>query len=394
MGQSRSSAFWWLYVAILGGAALFIAHTFIAILVLGVAGYYGTRPISNRFETVTESKGLAAGLTALTVLVPVLILTLYAGIRILLQIQRHFDESVFSMLVSRFLGIDVQKGGPATLLSDPPSLGRLADMLSGDALQQGIQLIDLISGTLLMLSLAVTLSYALLVYDEALSNAFGKLVGSREETVFAYARAVDTDLESIFYGNLLFVLFMAVVGTTAYTITNLVAPPGIHIPMAFTLGVLTGLTSLLPIIVSKVVYIPILAYLAVQSGGRHVVFLGALLVAYFLVLDIIPPVVPPPLHLRPEDKLDVPPLRLPSRPHAVRVVRAVPPPHGVHPDAGGGSDHPPRTPSRRPHPPGTLPRCRDRCRRGRDAGRGRRHGFDGDRWNEHDIGLTRPGSAP
>jgi len=284
----RNSAFWWLYVSVLVGAALFIAYSFVGILVLGVSGYYATRPISTRFETATESKPMAAGLTALTVLVPVLLLALYAGIRILQQIQRQFDESVFSMFLSRFLGLDVEETDPAALLRDPPSLDRLIDLLSGDTLQEGLHVLGLVSDTLLLLSLAVTLSYALLVYDEALSTAFAKLVGSRDETVFAYALAVDTDLESIFFGNLLFVLFMSVVATATYTLTNLVAPPGLSIPMVFTLGVLTGLTSLVPLVVSKVVYLPIVAYLAVQSEGHHLVFLGGLLVVYFLVLDILP----------------------------------------------------------------------------------------------------------
>ncbi len=284
----RGGTFWWLYVSVLAGAALFIAHTFVGMLVLGVSGYYATRPISNRFETVTESKRMAAGLTALTVLVPVLVLALYAGIRILLQVQQQFDDSMSSKLVSWVLGPDVEETSPAALLRNPASFDRLTDLLSGDTLQQGLQVLDVVSGTIFLLSLAVTLSYALLVYDEALSSAFAKLVGGQEETVFAYALAVDTDLESIFFGNLLFVLFMSVVATTAYTITNLVAPAEMQIPMAFTLGVLTGLTSLIPIVVSKVVYIPIVAYLAVQAGGRQFVFLGALLLVYFLVLDILP----------------------------------------------------------------------------------------------------------
>lgn len=126
----RGGTFWWLYVSVLAGAALFIAHTFVGMLVLGVSGYYATRKISTRFERVTESKRMAAGLTV-TVLVPVLVLALYAGIRILLQVQQQFDESVFSMLVSRVLGPDVEESSPAALLRNPLSLDRLTDLLSG-----------------------------------------------------------------------------------------------------------------------------------------------------------------------------------------------------------------------------------------------------------------------
>jgi len=37
--------FWWLYIAVLGGVALFVAYSFVGMLVLGLFGYYATRPI-------------------------------------------------------------------------------------------------------------------------------------------------------------------------------------------------------------------------------------------------------------------------------------------------------------------------------------------------------------
>lgn len=52
--------------------------------------------------------------------------------------------------------------------------------------------------------------------------------------------------------NLLFVLFTSAVATVAYASTNLVAPSEARNPMVFTLGVLTGLTSLIPIVVTPV----------------------------------------------------------------------------------------------------------------------------------------------
>jgi predicted PurR-regulated permease PerM len=207
------------------------------------------------------------------------------------QVQRQFDDGAISTFVSQTIGLDVGEGGAASLLRNPPSIDRLMDLLFGSAVQQGLHALDLLLGVSLVLSLSVTLSYALLVYDDALSDAFAEIIGGRDATVYSYALAVDTDLESIFFGNLLFVLFMSGVATATYTLTNLVAPPGLHIPMAFTLGVLTGLTSLVPIVVGKAVYVPVLAYLAVTSardGSGQFVFVGILLVVYVLVLDLLP----------------------------------------------------------------------------------------------------------
>ena len=291
MTSDRSSVFWWIYVSVLLGAALFIAHSFVAILVLGLFGYYATRPIRSRFQRVVDSKRVAAGLTALTVLLPLLMLTLYAGLRTVQQIQARFEGSLIEVVVSRVFGVDVEEFGSGDLLQNPPPLTQVTDRLVTLPVEQGMQILNLISGTVLLVALAVTLSYALLVYDETLSTVFAKIVGGRDETVYAYALAVDTDLESIFFGNLLFVLVMSVIATVTYLLTNLVAPPGLAIPMVFTLGFLTGLTSLLPVVVSKVIYLPIVGYLTFttfRSGDGHFLFVGGVLVAYVLLLDLFP----------------------------------------------------------------------------------------------------------
>jgi predicted PurR-regulated permease PerM len=135
------------------------------------------------------------------------------------------------------------------------------------------------------------LAYALLLYDDELTEIFAALVGGRETTAYTYALAVDDDLESIFYGNLLFVLVMSVIATAAYTVTNVFAPQGLHVPLVLPLGFLTGVASLIPIVVGKVIYLPVVAYLglsAMGAGGRGLGFVAAALVGYFLLLDILP----------------------------------------------------------------------------------------------------------
>jgi hypothetical protein len=128
----RNGVFWWLYVVILAGAALFIAYSFVGILVLGLFGYYAIRPICARFETVIESKPLAAALTVSTVLVPVILLALYAGLRVFQQLKPLLDESVVSMLTSRLSGLEAlqgnEEGGLTSLLRNPPSLDQLTDL--------------------------------------------------------------------------------------------------------------------------------------------------------------------------------------------------------------------------------------------------------------------------
>jgi len=290
----RNSVFWWLYVAVLAGAAAFIAHSFVGIFVLGLFGYYATRPIADGFERITGSKRLAAPLSVLAVLLPVLLLSLYAGIRVFQQVRRLVDDAVVSTLAARIFGEgaveSLEEFSIESLLRNPPSFGQGTDVSFGQLLEQTLGVLDAVFGLLILLALVVTLSYALLEYDGVISEGFVRLVGE-ETTVYSYAAAVDADLESIFFGNLLFVLAMSVIATTTYALTNFLAPSGLRVPMVFTLGVLTGITSLIPLVVSKVIYIPIVGFLAAtaaQQGGGQYAFVGGVLVVYFLVLDILP----------------------------------------------------------------------------------------------------------
>jgi len=291
----RNSVFWWLYVVVLAGVALFILYSVVGMLVLGLFGYYATRPICHRYGTVVESNWLAAALTVVTVLLPVFALSIYAVVRVFQQIQRLFDESVVSLIVERLVGLDAvpitDTSDLESVLRNPPSLEQLARLLSESAVQEGIRVADAVFGAIILLALALTLSYALLVYDSAIAQGFAKLAGGRDTTVSSYARAVDVDLESVFFGNLLFVVVMSVLATATYAATNLVSPPGLDVPMVVTLGVLTGVASLIPLVVGKVIYLPVVAYLAVrasQDGTGQLVFVGGVLIVYFLVLDILP----------------------------------------------------------------------------------------------------------
>ncbi|WP_277540158.1 AI-2E family transporter [Haloarcula laminariae] len=291
---SRNRLGWWGYVAALTVIVVVIGHRFVGLLALGLFGYYATRPISDRVGELVESDGLAAALTVLTVLVPVFLVATYAGLQLLQQVRRRFDRGVVAMLTNRFGNVDAVPAwlpsSPERLLANPPSLAQVTEFLSGSRLEQVLGLLGTVFDGLLLVGLATTLAYALLRYDDALAGVFAALVGGQETTAYTYALAVDDDLEAIFYGNLLFVLAMAAIATAAYAATNAFAPPGLGVPLVLPLGFLTGIASLIPIIVGKVIYLPVVAYLGLSAleSGRGLGFVAGVLVAYVLVLDILP----------------------------------------------------------------------------------------------------------
>ncbi|QLG26967.1 AI-2E family transporter [Halorarum halophilum] len=291
-GYGRARVGWWAFVLILAGAAAFIAHSFVGILVLGVFGYYATRPICRRLATYVDSDSLAAGLTVTLVLLPVVLVLFYAGFQLLQQAQQLLGGGAGIPLLGEHLGAlsDEQRRTLRTALENPSQLVTNPRQTFQRVLEAGLAATSVVAGALLLLSLSVTLSFFLLKNDDALSDGLRQLFGGRDTTAHAYASAVDGDLESVFFGNMLFVATMAVVATAVYWGTNLVAPEGIAVPMVLVLGFLTGVASLIPIVVGKVVYLPVVGYLGLQAmgSGGGFAFVGGVLVVYFLVLDILP----------------------------------------------------------------------------------------------------------
>ncbi|QPV64474.1 AI-2E family transporter [Halosimplex litoreum] len=292
----RSRIGWWLFVALLAAVAAYLAWQFVGLLVLGVFGYYATRPISDRVGEVVGRDWLAAGVTVLLVLVPVIALSLYAGFQLLVALQGFLAGTVDPVaLLGRYfdLGdVSLAEGQSVlTALENPRALVSNPRGAALTVLRTGQTVASAAAGTLLLLALSVTLSYFLLKYDDDIADALEQLFGGRDTVAYAYATAVDADLESVFFGNLLFVAVMSVVAGLAYLGTNLLAPAGLGIPMVAVLAALTGAASLIPLVVGKVVYVPVLALLAVQavrSSGAALAFVGATAVVYFLALDFLP----------------------------------------------------------------------------------------------------------
>lgn len=291
--SDRTRIGWWAFVLVLAGAAAFLVYSFVGIVVLGVFSYYATRPIYRQIDDAIGSDGIAAGLTVSLVVVPVLLLVFYAGFQVFQHIQAFLggpaagslwtflDLGALPSTHQQTLGSIIQN--PSQALQNPRQTLRTV-------LQLGRRILTAVVGTVLRIALGITLSYFSLKHQEELSEGLVGLFGGRDTVAYAYASAVDRDLESVFFGNLVFVAIMAVLATAAYWATNVLAPQGLQVPLIFVLGFLTGVASLIPVVVGKIVYVPLVAYLgwqALDQGGTSLVFVGGALVVYFLVLDIL-----------------------------------------------------------------------------------------------------------
>jgi len=110
--------------------------------------------------------------------------------------------------------------------------------------------------------------------------------------VESYAVAVDDELSSILFGNILNAFVTGIIGILVFSGYNLVAPGAVKVPFAPLIGALTGAGSLIPVVGMKIVYLPvgaILAVAAVASGQSSAFgFVILFLVLAFVVVDTIP----------------------------------------------------------------------------------------------------------
>jgi len=290
----RNRIAWWLYLLVLAVGVVYVGYSFVGMFVLGVFLYYASRPVCDRVSDRIGNDGVAAGLTLAGIVVPILLIVGYvllAGLR---------DAATLSGvpgsgLLAPFLNVDQltanQQGLVQTLVENPSRVGSLSTDRIRQVATAATTALGAVFGTLVLLSLSFGLAFFLLRDDDRIAAWFRDEVASPGSAAHAYAYAVDDELETVFFGNVLFVATMAVLAAIVYYGFNFLAPPALTIPFAILLALLTGVASLVPLVVGKVVYVPLVGYLAwvaAGTGGATLIYPIGLLVVSFLVLDILP----------------------------------------------------------------------------------------------------------
>jgi predicted PurR-regulated permease PerM len=283
---SRDRLAWWLVVAALFVAAAFTAYSLVGTFALGLFLYYGTRPVYRRLRTVVPSDGLAASLTLLLTALPGLVLIFYLGLQGLNEVTPHLGA--IQGLLEPYVNIQGLTQEPVNTILEfvrnPRSgeIGRVIDTVS--------QYVGFVTTLLQTLFIAILFALYLLRDGDRIADWFTENVGGDGTPAHAYATAVDSDLETIYFGNVLLVLVVALLSTVVFHGYNVLAPPAVDIPSPTAVALLMGFATLIPIIVGKVVYVPLVAYLASVASRSEpsMLFPLGLLVVSFLLLDFIP----------------------------------------------------------------------------------------------------------
>ncbi|RLM62634.1 AI-2E family transporter [Halorubrum sp. Atlit-26R] len=301
---------------VLFAVVLVVLFRFRATLVFTIFLYYASRPIYRNLDKaplpqriqqrhLPYHRQLRAITTIGLFLLPFLFLFGYTLVLVLPEAQRFFGgDGPGAAYLSALQG--TQGNG----LPEPIAGLRLSDLLSMSPdevvgllndLSVQMWLEQAVSGLFDSASLVATAvlhGFILLAGTYYLLTDGSRLVGWFLDTfdntgiLKRYATAVDDELSSILFGNILNALVTGIIGVLVFLSYNLIAPGIVSVPFPPFVGALTGVGSLIPVVGMKIVYLPvgvILAVAAIAAGEPSALgFVVLFLLLTFVVVDTIP----------------------------------------------------------------------------------------------------------
>ncbi|MDB2225969.1 AI-2E family transporter [Halorubrum ezzemoulense] len=297
-------------------AVIFVLIQFQATLIFTIFLYYASRPIYRKLENLSLPSRLQghrvpyrcqvlAMVTIAIFLLPFLLLLTYTLILVVPEIQRlaggdgpgaayisALQSAQGSGLPGPLVGLEIGE-----ILGLSPE--EVVAILNDPAVQTWIeQTVATLTGSVGFIANAALHGFILLAGTYYMLTDGSRLgdwfLNNFDESgvVGSYAVAVDDELSSILFGNILNAFVTGIIGILVFSGYNLVAPGAVNVPFAPLVGALTGAGSLIPVVGMKIVYLPvgaILAIAAVTSGQASAFgFVILFLVLAFVVVDTIP----------------------------------------------------------------------------------------------------------
>lgn len=306
-----------LFSILVGGIIGYMFINFIGAISLGIFIYYSTRPVYDKLiEYEHINKTIAAFLAPLLFLIPVLFLIIYT-FRIvtvefrslIIQTGDRFIDFMDEDTLQQLLDEELTEFLPTAQVIRQFNIVEMIELLrniDADAFESTLEFsIQVLFYTLSSLSdlffiffIAFSLSFYLLRDGEIIKNKILSLI-SYDKDLTEYLNAVDKDLEIVFFGNILLAILTAALGVIVFTLLSYFFPGGHILAYPALIGILCGVTSLIPVIGMKLVYWPVTFVLLgigwFESGFPTGLFFPiSFFVIAFVIIDTIPDLIARP----------------------------------------------------------------------------------------------------
>ncbi|MCG1003464.1 MULTISPECIES: AI-2E family transporter [Halobacterium] len=290
MDVNRGRLAWWVVAAVLAGALAFTVYSFLGTFVLGVFVYYATRPVYRRLERWIPRPTIRAVVALVTLALPAMLVVAYTtavGLQELDQFvdAQNADLGQVGALLDPYFDVSGIVQDPQAFLNQPS----VQEALTASA-SNALEYVGFLGTLFIHLFAVVIVAFYLLRDDHRLGGWFQRRFTDGNGVAEAYARAVDSDLSTVFFGNIVFAFATGVIAAVSYTALDALSPAGIAIPYPVLFGLITGIASLVPVVGIKLVWMPLAGWLALVAfqHGTGYVFVAAFVGVAAVVVDFIP----------------------------------------------------------------------------------------------------------
>lgn len=296
LDTSNARLGWWLVVAGLALLLATVVEQVLGIVVLGLFVYYVVRPLHRRLDDHVAGSA-ATTATFVGVILPLVLLVGYVVVVATTELLAVLGGSSTpaSDLLVPYLGDEAlsatRREAVRTTLDDPVGVLQGDAGVAGQAVDVALAVLAAAGQVIFIVFVAGAIAYFLLQDGDRLYAWCREHLLDDESVLEAFLRGTDRDLETVYLGNVFTVALVAVGAAVVYNTYNLVAPPAVSVPIPTALGLATGLASFVPVVVGKLVYVPLtggLAVLAVRNEPDLLVYPVALFAVALLFLDVLP----------------------------------------------------------------------------------------------------------
>ncbi|BAI62764.1 conserved hypothetical protein [Methanocella paludicola SANAE] len=311
--QRAYDAKWLIFGAALVLLLLWVMWPFLTVIVYAVFIYYIARPIKRMLQPHIKNETLLVTVCMLLLVLPLLLIIGYTLLLALSQFNALITgiglqslpegplsnmSNVVSEIQRNFTMENIMSGNfgaivPQDLYEALQGYGSSIANLQQLVISTGSTIVDII----FKLFLVIVIVFYMLREDEKLvswlKSTFPSLMAEYDGMLLKYGRAVDEDLEKIFFGNILSIVFFAILAATVFSVLNMFAPPGMSIPSPILMGILCGVSALLPVVGMYIVIVPLLLYVLVISlmAGTffpNIVFYIMMVAAIMIFVEVLP----------------------------------------------------------------------------------------------------------
>jgi predicted PurR-regulated permease PerM len=309
--QRLYNAKWLIFGVAIVMLLLWIMRPFLDVFIYAIFLYYITRPIKRWLSKYIRNEGLQVLVSLLLLALPIVLIiayTLLIGLGQLMGLaQSHglsgaIPSGELANLTTAFSGLQqnvtngnfdwsniTQQGWFKTISGYSGSLPTVQALL----IATGSTIADILFKFFIIFFVAFTLLKDDHRLKEWVEKTFPYLVEEHHRLFARYMKGVDTDLQKIFFSNLLSIVFFAVIAVISYHLLNIFAPSSLQIPSPILLGILTGVAALIPIIGMWLVVGPLVIYLIVNAliAGAFFANIGYFIFMFlfiFIVVTTIP----------------------------------------------------------------------------------------------------------